>query len=235
VRTVRTKGCGIALTGVVALLTTTGCARVIGLGSGYYEVSGDDGSTGGESGGVAGSGGTSDGGVGGSEVGGANGTLAGSGGGVPDGPICSEHPITAKSTWVATTSSQFTNNPPSNLIDNTPARWSTGKPQSGDEWLQIDFGETVYIRRVNLQQGMDSNDYPRMYSLYITDADSGATGSTALATGVGSSGVTTTIELSKPVAGRYLLIRQLGSSLSWWSVEELEVSCFDGNLGSVSP
>jgi hypothetical protein len=232
---VRTEGYRIALTSVVALLASAGCARVIGLGSNYYvpgEV-GTDVGTGGESeSGGAGNGGTPDG-SGGSEVGGALGALAGTGG-IPDGPICSEHPITTKSTWVASASSQYTDNPPSNLIDNTVARWSTGKPQSGDEWLQIDFGQQVYIRRVNLQQGADSNDYPRMYSLYISDTDTNLMGS-SLAMGVGSSGVTTTIELSRPFLGRSLLIKQLGSSLSWWSVEELEVSCFDGSLGSVTP
>jgi hypothetical protein len=40
--------------------------------------------------------------------------------------------------------------------------------------------------------------------------------------------VTTTIVLPGTFAGRYLLVKQLGSSLSWWSVEEIEVSCFDG-------
>jgi hypothetical protein len=26
-------------------------------------------------------------------------------------------------------------------------------------------------------------------------------------------------------SGRYLLIKQLGTSLSWWSVQEVEISC----------
>jgi hypothetical protein len=79
----------------------------------------------------------------------------------------------------------------------------------------------------------DSNDYPRMYSLCVSDI-SVDLNCTALASGVGDSGVTTTIQLSKPFAGRYLLIKQLGTSLSWWSVEEIEVVCFDGNLGGTS-
>ena len=117
-----------------------------------------------------------------------------------------------------------------------PNRWSTGKPQAGNEWLQIDFGRSSYVRRINLQQGngMDSNDYPRMYSVYVSDIENDLNGD-VLASGVGSAGVTTTIELSKPFLGRYLLIRQLGSSISWWSVDEIEVVCFDGALGSVSP
>jgi hypothetical protein len=238
---VSTEGYGTALTSVVALLALAGCARVIGLGNDYYEVAGEVAAGGASGAGVSGTSGTGgantpDAGNGGTLDGGGlvDGGGTGGVGGTPDGPICSEHAITAKSTWVASASSHQNGSPASNLTDNTSARWSTGKPQSGDEWLQIDFGQTVYVRRVNLQQGADANDYPRMYTLSVSDVDNNLTGS-ALASGVGSSGVTTTIELPKPFAGRYLLIKQLGSSLSWWSVEEIEVVCFDGSLGSISP
>lgn len=108
------------------------------------------------------------------------------------------------------------------------ARWATGKAQSGDEWLQIDFGATVNLRSVNLQQGTTySNDYPRSYAVVVSNTDKDLNG-TVRASGVGTSGVTTTITMSKFYSGRYLLIKQLGSSLSWWSVVEIEVSCSDG-------
>jgi hypothetical protein len=113
------------------------------------------------------------------------------------------------------------------VLDGSPSRWSTGQPQNGKEWLQIDFGVSVSIRRINLQQGEFSNDYPRNYAVYVSDT-SRDSASPVRASGVGSSDVTTTIVLPKTVSGRYLFIRQTGSSLSWWSVEEIEVSCFDG-------
>jgi len=50
---------------------------------------------------------------------------------------------------------------------------------------------------------------------------------TVRASGTGTSGVTTTITLTAITPGRYLLIKQLGSSLSWWSVAELEMNCSD--------
>jgi len=232
---VSTEGYRTALAGVVALLAVAGCARVIGLGNGYYVVMDEVGTntdagpgSGGAGGASAGSGGTLDSGglLDGGVTAGASDT--------PDGPLCSEHALTAKSTWVVSASSQNSGDPPSNITDNTSSRWSTGKPQSGNEWLQVDFRQTVNIRRVNLQQGSYSNDYPRMYSLYVSDTDTDLTG-TALASGVGTAGVTTTIELPKTSSGRYLLIRQLGTSLSWWSVEEIEMSCFDGSLESANP
>ena len=154
-------------------------------------------------------------------------STAGSGGSIAT-PLCADHPITAKATWVASASHQSTTpkNLPSALTDNTTARWSSGKPQSGDEWLQVDFGATVNLRGINLQQGSDTNDYPRSYAVYVSDTNGDLSG-IVRASGVGTSGVTTTILLPKIFSGQYLLIKQLGSSLSWWSVAEIEVSCVD--------
>jgi hypothetical protein len=195
-----------ALSLALVLQALAGCAGVIELDNGYYLAPDKVGSAG-----VSGVG--------------AGGGSAGSGGASDSSP-CGEHPITAKSTWVANASSQYDTNPPSSLIDNSTARWSSGKPQSGDEWLQIDFGAPVSIRSINLQQGADRNDYPRMYAIFISDTDTDLTGAVR-ASGVGSSGDSTTSVLTHSLLGRYLLIKQLGMSLSWWSVEELEVSCFD--------
>jgi hypothetical protein len=42
-------------------------------------------------------------------------------------------------------------------------------------------------------------------------------------------GVSTAMALPKLASGRYLLILQVGASLSWWSIVELEASCVDSN------
>jgi hypothetical protein len=143
------------------------------------------------------------------------------------GPLCSDHPITAMASWSPSVSSHSAGSAASNLTDNSVTRWTSGKPQAGDEWLQIDFGAVVNLRRINLQQGTDSaNDYPRSYAVYLSNTPLDSSG-TARATGSGTSGVTTTIILPSVASGRYLYIKQLGTSLSWWSVEELEVTCSD--------
>ncbi len=140
---------------------------------------------------------------------------------------CADHPIGSRSKWVASASSASSGMSSSAVLDGSSSRWTTGQPQSGNEWLQIDFGTTVSIRRINLQQGSYANDYPRSYAVYVSNAPHDSSGPPC-ATGVGASDVTTTIVLPKPFTGRYLLIRQKDSSLSWWSVEEVEVSCFEG-------
>jgi hypothetical protein len=101
------------------------------------------------------------------ESGNAGGVGTAGGGGTLGSPLCSDHPLSARSKWVASASQQFT--PASSMLDGSSSRWSTGQAQSGNEWLQIDFGSTVSIRRINLQQGRYSNDYPRNYAVYVCD------------------------------------------------------------------
>jgi hypothetical protein len=117
----------------------------------------------------------------------------------------------------------------SNLTDNKVTRWSTSKPQAGDEWLQIDFGVTVTITHINLQQALENdNDYPRQYAVIVSDVPNNLGGAVRVS-GTGKTGVATAINLPALASGRYLLIKQLGTSLSWWSAEEIEVSCDDEN------
>ena len=201
------------------------------LGGSHSEGGGGEGgspiATGGNSG-EGGSGGSSiatagDGGGGSSPVGEAGMSNAGA----PSVTHCADNPITAEASWTPTASPTDPKYPPSAVIDGTSARWTTGVPQAGGQWLQIDFGKPVGIRRVNLQQGMTyGNDYPRGYQVVVSNTSENLKGPIAT-TGVGMSGVTTTIVLPQVLVGRYLLIEQTDTSLSWWSIEEIEVSCFD--------
>lgn len=197
---------------------------------------GSGGATGGGASGNAGSGGT-----GGASGGGASGSggvsgnagtsgssgNGGSGGGVT-APSCEDHPLSASATWTASAShDNGGTSPASNVLDGKQTRWTTGKAQSGDEWLQLDFGRVVTLSHVNLQQGnVDTNDYPRSYVVIVSDTTKDLSG-TPRATGMGKTGVSTPIALPKLATGRYLLIKQVGSSLSWWSTQEVEVSCSD--------
>ena len=165
---------------------------------------------------------------------GAGGTDGGDGG---DGrTTCASYPLSAKSTWVVTAShsslgnSQESDplyNPPSHAHDgNIGERWSTGKPQTGNEWLQIDFGRSVAIAQVTLQLGTSSADYPRGYTARVSEMplDFAAP---ILSSGAGQSSADTVITLGVPAIGRYLVISQTGSASSWWSVAEANVACAD--------
>lgn len=208
-------------------------------GSGMGGIAGAGGGAGGGgNGGMAGDGGNAGssgtGGAGGNGGNGGNGGTSGNagtagnggvGGGTPV-PTCGDHPLTASSTWIASASHDNAGtSPASNVLDGKTTRWTTGKPQSGDEWLQVDFGRSVSLSHVNLQQGnVDTNDYPRSYAVIVSDTTKNLS-ATPRATGMGKTGVSTPIALPQLATGRYLLIKQLGSSLSWWSTQEVEVSC----------
>src|SRR5688572_11323353 len=66
-------------------------------------------------------------------------------------------PELSRSGWVPTASSSNVLNEPGDLLYNPPenaldgdltTRWSSGQPQTGDEWFQIDFGQPVSVASV---------------------------------------------------------------------------------------
>jgi len=196
-----------------------------GAGSGGKPATGGAGA-GGSGGKGGGGGGTGSGGHGGTA--GAGGSAGSGTAGGATAPACGDHPLSARSAWSASAShsDSASSGVPANLLDGKITRWSTGKAQSGDEWLQIDFGATATINHVNLQQGDDTNDYPRTYSVIVSNTPKDTSG-TVRVSGSGKSGVSTAILLPALASGRYLLIKQSSTSLSWWSAEEIEVSCAD--------
>jgi hypothetical protein len=118
-------------------------------------------------------------------------------------------------------------NPPEHLMDLSPKRWSTGKVQAGDEWLQIDFGATAAVRELSFTlRPDDAEDYPRLYQVIISDTPLNHDGP-VIASGSGSLGQTLTVTLPDLAVGRFLLVMQKGTDpLAWWSVAELTARCY---------
>lgn len=110
-----------------------------------------------------------------------------------------------------------------NLTDGNPAtRWTTGSPQSGGEWVQVDLGARLTFNNVVLDTAKNTSsetDYPRELSIAVSD--DGSTWTT-VATATGTFKATT---VNFPASrGRYLRVTQHGTSGSWWSIGELDVS-----------
>jgi hypothetical protein len=171
-------------------------------------------------------------------MGGATGA-SGSGGqaGLPNddrNPLCKMLPITPKSSWIASASTYSIGtgvesdplfNPPAHVADGSlDERWASGAPQTNGQWLQIDFGETIAVSHVILEQGTSMEDFPRSYRLSLSD-QSEDFGALMLAAGEGVSESQIVIPLAHTSIGRYLLIRQTGDAPKWWSVAELLVAC----------
>jgi hypothetical protein len=163
------------------------------------------------------------GGAGGSGSGGkANGGAAGTGG-TGNAAACNGVKVPAKSSWKATALRAAAGDPPERAIDGDNAtRFSTGAPQAGDEWLQIDFGASVTLNEVRMLTAND--DYFRHYQLRLSDKSQDF-GGAILKEGDGMTG-TVTVSLPQTHKGRYLSIRQTGQVMpAWWSLFEVDVDC----------
>jgi fibronectin type 3 domain-containing protein len=125
--------------------------------------------------------------------------------------------------WTVSASVSASGNPPVNVIDgNINTRWGTGTGQTNGMWFQVDMGSGTppAFTNIVLDAGSSSGDYPRGYQVNVSS--DGVNWGSPVATGSGSSSVTT-INFTLQMA-RYIRITQTGSiSGIWWSIAELNV------------
>lgn len=118
------------------------------------------------------------------------------------------------------------------LVDGEPgSRWLTARPQSGDEWIALDFDEPRDVARVDLTMtARSTGDYPRSIEI-VGESEQGATvlyrGAVLEQLGRGWAAwpevPVASIVLPANRSSR-LVIRQLGRANRWyWSVDELAV------------
>jgi glucosylceramidase len=94
--------------------------------------------------------------------------------------------------------------------------WQTGAAQQPGQWLQVDLGAKHDVRRLVLDTGASTGDYPRGYQLYASR--NGQDWGKPVASGSGS-GQLTTIDVRRPE--RYLRVVLTSSAPSWWTVADL--------------
>lgn len=121
--------------------------------------------------------------------------------------------------WAITASSTEPGGSVNNVKDgNESTRWSDGVAQSGGEWLQVDMGATETFNQIVLDNAVDTNDYPRGYTVQVSP-DANTWNQVASGTGYPKA---TPINFP-PARGRYFKITQTGTSTSYWSIDELNV------------
>jgi hypothetical protein len=110
---------------------------------------------------------------------------------------------------------------PGNAIDGIlSTRWSTDSLQTNGQWFQVDMRSARMIFKIVLDTTPSANDYPRGYQVNLSN--DGSNWGSPVATGAGSSAVTTIT--FPPQTARYLRITQTGSaSGNYWSIHELNV------------
>ena len=110
---------------------------------------------------------------------------------------------------------------PTNIVDGSNAtRWSTGGNQVNGQYIQIDFGGTVSLTQVVLDDTDNVGDYPRGYDVGLS---TNGTTFTSVATGTPATAVVT-INFAA-AQGRYLRVTQTGAVANYWSIDELRVAC----------
>jgi len=98
-------------------------------------------------------------------------------------------------------------------------RWTPGTSQTPGQWFQVDFGSAKVFHQLVLDAGTSTNDYPRGYQ--VTVSNDGVNWSSPVASGVGTSTVTTITFAAQ--AARYVRVTQTGSNSGYWSISELNV------------
>jgi Carbohydrate binding module (family 6)/F5/8 type C domain len=122
--------------------------------------------------------------------------------------------------WVASSSTSGSDSPGNALDGNLTTRWSTGTSQVNGQRFQVDMGLANTFFKIVLNAVNSANDYPRGYQVYVSN--DGVNWGSSIATGTGSSGVTT-ITFATQTA-RYIRIIQTGSAPgTFWSIHEFNV------------
>ncbi|SFB06111.1 O-Glycosyl hydrolase [Cohnella sp. OV330] len=104
-------------------------------------------------------------------------------------------------------------------IDNAVSRWTSGKAQLGNEWFQVDLGAAQTFDTVELNAGPAPGDYPRAYTVYVSNDGSNWT---PVASGEGA-GAVARVSFAA-VTARYVNVNQTGTAGSnWWTIAEFNL------------
>ena len=100
-------------------------------------------------------------------------------------------------------------------------RSSTGAGQAPGQALVVDMQSCFMVSRIVMDSGSSSGDYARGYEIYISN--DGVNWGFSTESGTGSYSPIDKPFVNSELRGRYLKIRQTGSSGSWWSIHDLHV------------
>ncbi len=124
------------------------------------------------------------------------------------------------------TASHGKNKVRSAIDGNARSRWDTGTVQRPGMWFGIELPEPAKIVALTLDTRGSNMDYPRGYTVHVSDDGKGWSDPVGRGTGIDP---VTKIEVSIPKATRHIRIRQTGSSPNkYWSIHDLTISGLTG-------
>jgi hypothetical protein len=120
--------------------------------------------------------------------------------------------------WIATASVN-TANASKGIDGNASTRWDTSGSQVKGQWYMVDMRTEHTLNEIILDVAASPTDSPAGYNLYVSN--DGITWGSAVATGVGTDGMT--IIPIASTSARYIKIEQTGTKGNYWSIHELYV------------
>jgi hypothetical protein len=97
-------------------------------------------------------------------------------------------------------------------------RWTTGAPQVPGQFFQLDLGSLQVFSQITLN-AQTTSDFPRGFEVDVST--DGTTWTTSVATGSGSSSLTTIVFPAQ--TARFIKIIQTSHDTHWWSIFEINV------------
>jgi hypothetical protein len=146
-------------------------------------------------------------GAGGEASGGASGGVAGS-----DGADAFE-----PQNWTATASATQEGGSTDAAFDGAlGTRWSSGKPQTGDDWYQLDLGSVACISSLWIVSA--GGDFAKAFAVEVS-----VDGVLYVPVSKGDGAAVSHLEFAAHLA-RFVRIKQVGNGgANWWSIQEIEV------------
>jgi F5/8 type C domain len=115
--------------------------------------------------------------------------------------------------------------PPGGIDGDLTTRWANNRGQNGTDFYAVDFGGTVKLSKITLNDTQTyPDDYPGAYAVYGS-ADGKTFDGAPFVTGAGTTGSTVIAFASRSV--RAVRVNQTGTSRSgnWWQIGEFQVVC----------
>jgi hypothetical protein len=150
-------------------------------------------------------------------AGGAGGAGGQTSSGGSDGALGDDDDALNPQNWTATASNSNAGDEVEDAFDGAlGTRWSSGKPQTGDEWYQLDLGSIACISSLWLVSG--GGDAASALTLEVS-----VDGVEYVAVWKGAGSAVSEIQFPAHSA-RFVRIKQVGNGgANWWSIQEIEV------------
>jgi hypothetical protein len=132
--------------------------------------------------------------------------------------------VLSRTGWTATASTSGGTNVAGNAVDTSAStRWRAGASQANNQWFQVDMISVRTFTEIRMDSGTTTTEFPRTFKVQATNDNTtaGWTAAPILATGTGTSAVTTVAFAGQ--TARYVRVTLTASDAAFWSIHDFNV------------